>query len=109
MNWIRIFPTDIMNGADFIKKIDVSGKKLCAVKTGDKLFVVQYKCPHAGADLSQGWCTAGNIVCPYHRHEFDLTTGRGKAGQGNYIRTYPVEIREEGVYLGLKDSWWKFW
>ncbi|MES2874742.1 MAG: Rieske 2Fe-2S domain-containing protein [Bacteroidota bacterium] len=109
MKWFKILSSDVWGKSDFIKKIDVSGKKLCVVKTGDKLFVVQNKCPHAGADLSSGWCRDGKIVCPYHRHEFDLVTGRGLAGQGNYVNTYPVEIRDDGIYVGLKENWWKFW
>ena len=109
MNWIKIFHRDVLQGEDFVKKIDVSGKKLCAVKDGDKLFVVQLKCPHAGADLSQGWCNNGHLVCPYHRHEFDLETGRGNQGQGNYINTFTLETRQDGIYIGVKDTWWKFW
>lgn len=109
MNWIKVFTADVFNHSDFVKSIDVAGKKLCAVKSGTKLYVVQNKCPHAGADLSFGWCTNGNLVCPYHRHQFDLETGRGKAGQGNYIRTYPTEIRDDGIYVGIKNGWWKFW
>jgi len=109
MNWIKIFSTDVFEGGDFVKKIDVAGKKLCSVKTGGKIFVIQNRCPHAGAELSMGWCSQGHIVCPYHRHEFDLTTGRGKAGQGNYINTYPTETRSDGIYVGLKKSWWKLW
>ena len=109
MDWIRIFTPGVLQEEDFIKKIIVSGKNLCAVKNGGKLYVVQNKCPHAGADLSQGWCSKGNLICPYHRYEFDLETGRGKAGQGNYIDTYPLETRNDGVYIGIRQSWWKFW
>jgi nitrite reductase/ring-hydroxylating ferredoxin subunit len=109
MKWIKVFPRDILLNDDFIKKIDIGGKKVVFVKNGERLFAVQSKCPHAGADLSQGWCSHGNIVCPYHRHEFDLETGRGKQGQGNYINTYPVEIKDDGIFLGLKPAWWKLW
>ena len=109
MKWYKLFSPDVLNGADFIKRVEVSGRKLCVVKISDKIFVIQNSCPHAGADLSSGWCRNGNIVCPYHRHEFDLATGRGIAGQGNYVNTYPVESRDDGIYVGLKDSWWKFW
>ena len=109
MKWFKIFSSDVLKEPDFIKRIAVSGKKLCAVKTGDKLFVIQNKCPHAGADLSSGWCSNGKIVCPYHRHEFDLVTGRGNAGQGDYVNTYPTEMRADGMYVGITDSWWKFW
>lgn len=109
MKWYKLFSSDVLSGDDFVKRVEVSGKKLCAVKTAGKIYVIQNKCPHAGADLSSGWCRNGNIICPYHRHEFDLGTGRGMAGQGNYVNTYPVENREDGIYVGLKDSWWKFW
>lgn len=109
MKWFKVFRTNVLDEDDFVKRIEVSGRKLCAVKTGESLFVIQNKCPHAGADLSSGWCANGKIVCPYHRHEFDLVTGRGANGQGNYVNTYPVEKRDDGIYVGLKDSWWKFW
>ena len=109
MNWIKILPPSALTGPDFIKQLKVSGTTVCLVKSGEKLFAVQNRCPHAGADLSGGWCREGHIVCPYHRHEFDLETGRGKAEQGNYINTYPVSIRADGVYLGFKKPWWKFW
>lgn len=109
MKWIKIFDRGVWNKSDFIEKITADGRKICVVKQNDNLFAVHSRCPHAGADLSQGWCVNGNIVCPYHRHEFDLKTGKGKAGQGNYINTYPLESRDDGVYVGLVDKWWKFW
>jgi phenylpropionate dioxygenase-like ring-hydroxylating dioxygenase large terminal subunit len=28
-------------------------------------------CPHMGAMLSEGWCEAGKVVCPYHALAFD--------------------------------------
>ncbi len=108
MKWFKLFAAGILTSPDFIKLVTVSGKKLCIVKEGQRIFAVQNKCPHAGADLSQGWCDKENLVCPYHRHEFNLETGRGAPGQGDYINTYPVEIREEGVYVGIKEPWWKF-
>lgn len=109
MKWIKVFSQDKLAGGDFLLKVNIPGKRLCMVKEGDEIFAIQNKCPHAGADLSRGWCRDGTVICPYHRHEFDLKTGRGKASQGNYINTYPVEIRTDGVYVGLKKSWWRFW
>jgi 3-phenylpropionate/trans-cinnamate dioxygenase ferredoxin subunit len=68
---------------------------------------VQNTCPHAGGILSGGWCKNGHIVCPIHRYEYSLQTGRGAIGQGDYIDIYPVEERVDGVYIGLKESFWK--
>jgi 3-phenylpropionate/trans-cinnamate dioxygenase ferredoxin subunit len=103
MNWIKIFSNEILQETDFIRSVKAEGKKLCIIKSGTEWFATQMHCPHAGADLSQGWCRNGNLVCPYHRHEFNLKTGRGLPGQGNYIKTYPVEIRNDGIYIQLPE------
>lgn len=92
---------------DFVEQIKVNGKKLCLIRHQQQLYVIQNTCPHAGGILSGGWCKEGNIVCPIHRYEYSLTTGRGAPGQGDYIDTYPIEEREDGLYVGLKESWWK--
>ncbi len=109
MKWIKVLPGNFRSSNDFIKAVEVSGKKLCIVKSADKFYAILDKCPHAGAELSKGWCKDGRIVCPYHRHEFDLQTGRGVAGQNNYVNTYPVEEREDGIYVGISKAWWEFW
>ena len=92
-------------GKDFVRQIQVEGKKLCLVKHQDEYFVVQNYCPHAGGVLSGGWCKNGYLICPIHRWEYNLHTGRGAEGQGDYINTYPVEIRDDGIYVGIKESW----
>jgi len=106
MNWIKIFNPEILQESDFVRSMKINGKKLCIIKSGPDFFATQSYCPHAGADLSMGWCKNGNLVCSYHRHEFDLKTGRGAPGQGDYIDTFPVEIREDGIYVGLPEPGW---
>lgn len=92
---------------DFVEQIKVNGKKLCLVRHQDRVFVVQNSCPHAGGILSGGTCKNGYLICPIHRWEYNLQTGRGAEGQGDYIDTYPVETRSDGIYVGLKESWIK--
>lgn len=93
--------------SDFVKQISVAGKKLCLVKDQGELYVVQNTCPHAGGILSGGWCKNGHLVCPIHRWEYSLKTGRGATGQGDYVNTYPIEKRKEGIFIGFKESWFK--
>jgi nitrite reductase/ring-hydroxylating ferredoxin subunit len=104
MNWIKLFNNEILQQEDFIRRMRIDGKKLCIIKSGHEFFATQVYCPHAGADLSLGWCKNGNLVCSYHRHEFDLKTGRGAPAQGDYINTYPVELREDGIYIALPEK-----
>lgn len=100
MEWIRLDNSDVPQD-DGIRKVKAGGKQVCLIRLEDRLFAASARCPHAGADLSAGWCENGRLVCPYHRHAFNLETGRGDPGQGNYITVYPVEQREDGWYLGM--------
>lgn len=105
MKWLKLdmeIPEE-----DFVTLIKLEGKKICLVKHENNLYAMQNTCPHAGGILSGGWCKDGHLICPIHRYEYNLKTGRGAAGQGDYIDIYPVEKRSDGVYIGVKESFWK--
>lgn len=105
MKWVKV--EEELPVHDFVQPIKVDGKKLCLVKAEGVYYAVQNTCPHAGGILSGGWCKNGHLVCPIHRWEYDLSSGRGAKGQGDYIDTYPIEMRDDGIYIGLKESIWK--
>ncbi|WP_166332489.1 Rieske (2Fe-2S) protein [Sphingobacterium chungjuense] len=90
-----------------VSSIQVDGKKLCLVYQSGQPHITSAKCPHAGADLSQGWCEDGKLICPFHRHAFDIETGKGNPGQGNYINTYPTKQENGSWYVGITKPWWK--
>jgi len=81
---------------------DVAEKKIGLLKRGDTVYAFTAACPHAGARLCDGWVDAlGRIVCPDHKYRFDPVNGRNTTGEGYKLFTYPVELREGEVYLGL--------
>jgi len=47
---------------------------------------------------------AGNVVCPLHRYRFNIKNGYNSSGEGFYLKTYPLEKREDGLYIGLEKS-----
>lgn len=84
---------------------EVNGKKICIGKFKEGVFAFAYKCPHAGGLLAEGYIDAlGNIVCPIHRYKYDMKNGRNITGEGYYLKNWPVEIRESGVFVGLEQS-----
>ena len=92
-----------------IGSVEISGTKICLAKFKDQIFAIAYKCPHAGGTLSDGYIDArGNIVCPIHRYKYDLSNGRNTTGEGYYLKNWPVEVREDGVYIGMEEhkSFW---
>lgn len=81
----------------------VEGKKICVGKFNDGLSAFAYKCPHAGGMMADGYINPiGYVVCPVHRYKFDLKTGRNVSGEGYFLKCWPIEITEDGVFIGLK-------
>lgn len=114
LNWIKIYdfklhgPEPQEKGS--LRVINIEEKRFCLAYTDKGYFAVHNRCPHAGAWLGEGWCEDNHVVCPVHRWKYNLETGRGAAGQGDYVETYPIKQTEEGVFIGLKkDPWWKIW
>lgn len=84
-----------------ISVIDINGKKICLAEYQQEWFGFAYTCPHASGIMALGYIDPlGNIVCPVHRYKFSLRNGRNTSGEGFYLKTYPVELREDGVYVG---------
>jgi len=105
--WHKI--ADQIESLDFagnnIAVAEVNGKKICIGKFKEGVFAFAYKCPHAGGLLAEGYIDAlGNIVCPIHRYKYDMKNGRNITGEGYYLKNWPVEIRESGVFVGLEQS-----
>jgi nitrite reductase/ring-hydroxylating ferredoxin subunit len=80
-----------------------AGEKVVGLlKKEDKVYAFAATCPHAGAPLCSGWLDAqGRVVCPLHKYRFDPANGRNTSGEGYKLRTYPVEIRDGNIYIGL--------
>jgi nitrite reductase (NADH) small subunit/3-phenylpropionate/trans-cinnamate dioxygenase ferredoxin subunit len=107
MNWYQI-PGIQLNGNPFIKRVKAGGKTLCLVGFENKIYALSARCPHAGGDLTAGWCKEGKLICPVHRYSYSLETGKGSEGQNDYIESYLVEIRDDAVYVGISSFWEKF-
>jgi len=79
-------------------KLNNTGVVIAHHSTG--LHAFRDKCPHQGVSFHGGECTAeGQLLCPRHRFTFDLNNGRGP--QGLAVEVYPLEERDNGLYIGF--------
>ena len=70
-----------------------------------QLFAFAHQCPHAGGILAEGYINAmGHLTCPLHRYRFDMKNGRNTSGEGYFLKTYAIENREDGIYIGLDNK-----
>jgi nitrite reductase/ring-hydroxylating ferredoxin subunit len=110
--WHKI--ADTIAELDFTKdnllQTAVNGKEICVAQTKAGLKACASKCPHAGGILADGFIdAAGNIACPLHRYKFSLQNGRNTSGEGYYLKTFPVEIKEEGIFVGIEENSFFSW
>ncbi len=83
--------------------VEIAGKTITLSQFQGQVYACAHKCPHAGGTMAGGIIDAtGNIVCPLHRYRFKLEDGRNTSGEGYYLKTYPVETRADGLYLGIQ-------
>lgn len=85
--------------------VQLAGKKLTLALFSDKLYAFAHKCPHASGIMADGFIDAtGNVVCPLHRYKFSMLNGRNVSGEGYYLKTYPVEERADGLFIGMEEG-----
>lgn len=85
-----------------IAVIEIKGKKICIGKFKETVFAFAFKCPHAGGILADGFIDSlGNVVCPLHRYKYDIKNGRNVTGEGYYLKHWPVDVKETGVFVGM--------
>jgi nitrite reductase/ring-hydroxylating ferredoxin subunit len=108
MKWHKL-PLAVINSKQPIQQLQLDGQKFCLVYHKEEWHATSHKCPHAGANLAGGWCVDGQLICPYHRHSFDLSHGKGAAGQHNSITIYRIQHREDGIYIELPQSIFRRW
>lgn len=93
---------DLSFSAEGFATVQVDDKTICLANFKGTLTACPEKCPHAGGTLSEGYIDKlGNIVCPGHHYKFNLASGRNVSGEGYFLKTYPVELRAEGIFIGL--------
>lgn len=103
--WYKIAESENeLNFADNnLVQIEVAGKKICIAR-GKNLYACSAKCPHAGGIIAGGVIDNSDIVtCPLHHYKFSLQNGRNVSGEGYYLKTYPVQVKGDGIFIGIEE------
>jgi 3-phenylpropionate/trans-cinnamate dioxygenase ferredoxin subunit len=105
--WYRVADREeeITLATNGIAQMEVEGRRFCMARYEGRWHAFAWKCPHAGGLFSEGHIDgAGNVVCPVHRYRFRLSNGWNSSGEGFKLRTYAVESREDGIYVGFPQE-----
>lgn len=78
MTWTSVLKeSDLPPGSRQVVKVEQQA--ILLLNDNGKIHAVSNVCPHLKLPLKSGKVTeSGGLVCPFHRSEFDLTTGAPK-------------------------------
>ncbi len=58
-------------------------------------------CPHQGGPLGEGSIEKCWLRCPWHGYDYHPLTGEPPEGFSDAVPTYEVEVRDDGIYVGV--------
>ncbi len=109
MNWHRVVRHEEL-AENAWTMVTVERKPIGLLRRGGECHAVLNFCPHAGAPVCRGDVTgrvtcdergrvgydaqAATLRCPWHRWEFDLSSGRAVTPIRERLKTFPTRVVE---------------
>ncbi|HVF04393.1 MAG TPA: Rieske 2Fe-2S domain-containing protein [Frankiaceae bacterium] len=78
-------------------------KRIAVFRAATGVRAVDDRCPHQGYSLLQGSVKGDVLTCDWHNWKFDLAAGGACTFGGEDVRSYPVEVRGDEVWLDVTD------
>lgn len=104
LEWHRVAATDDLPEGR-VTTVTAGTKTICLTHYQGKFGALDNHCPHQGGPLGEGSIEKGYLRCPWHGWDYCPHTGESPAGYDERVPTYPLEVREDGIYVGLaKES-----
>jgi nitrite reductase/ring-hydroxylating ferredoxin subunit len=79
--------------------VTVGGRTLGLFHHEGSFYAVDNRCPHMGFPLTDGSVDDGILTCPWHHARFELSCGDTFDPFADDVRTFPVEVRGDDVYV----------
>ena len=87
-----------------VKPVTCKHRTLCLTHFEGEFAALDNKCPHQGGPLAEGSIEGGLLRCPWHGWDFHPLTGEPPGGFDDGVETFPVEVREDGVYVAFPEE-----
>jgi len=101
--WLKVLePDELPEGR--VKPVTCKHRTLCLSHFEGQFAALDNKCPHQGGPLGEGSIEGGWLRCPWHGWDFHPLTGKPPGGFDDGVETFPVEVREDGVYVAFPED-----
>jgi thiamine pyrophosphate-dependent acetolactate synthase large subunit-like protein/nitrite reductase/ring-hydroxylating ferredoxin subunit len=85
-----------------VKTVAVAGHSFAMTHYEGRFAALANRCPHQGGPLGEGSIEKGMLRCPWHGYDYCPLTGESPFGDS--VQTFPVEVREDGVYVAVEPD-----
>ncbi|HVB35551.1 MAG TPA: Rieske (2Fe-2S) protein [Patescibacteria group bacterium] len=100
MAFLRAVRQDEMP-AGTVREVKLNERTIALVNVDGKFYALNNTCLHRGGPLGQGALAGGILTCPWHGWQYEVSTGRVTFNPEMSIATYPVEIRNDEVWVDV--------
>ena len=83
--------------------VSAGGHGIAVFAQDGRFFAVDNRCPHMGFPLNRGTVRDGLLTCHWHHARFDLEGGGTLDPFADDVRTFPVKVEDDSVYIVLDD------
>ena len=87
-----------------VNSVTCGVETICLAHFDGQLAALDNRCPHQGGPLGEGSIENGYLRCPWHGWDFHPITGKPPGGYDDGVTTYPVEVRDDGVYVAFEEQ-----
>src|SRR4051812_504915 len=100
LHWHRVADLDELPEGR-VKTVAAGTHSLALTHVDGRYAALDNHCPHQGGPLGEGSIEGGLLRCPWHGYDYCPLSGDSPGGFGDSVPTFPVEVREDGIYVGL--------
>lgn len=106
--WVKVCKKgDILRNGGSCVKVGELQIAIFNFENQNEWYAVQNTCPHKKQNVLSRGLTGEDqgepkIACPLHKNAFSLKTGKHLGGNQEWtLRTYPVKIENDEIYLNM--------
>ena len=100
-NWVRLgSTTEIPSGQ--CRVYESSGCTIAVFNVSEGFHAIDNTCVHQGGPLGEGEMSGKVVTCPWHHWSYDVTTGRTTMSETVGVRKYPLELRDNDVWVDVE-------
>ena len=101
LTWHRVLSLDELPEGR-VKTVSAGPHSFAVTHYEGRYAALSNRCPHQGGPLGEGSIEKGMLRCPWHGYDYCPLDGSSPFGDS--VPTFPIEVRDDGVYVGVEPE-----